>query len=284
MVMPATALGSASHASSNSTTYPDSVGEDPQAPEITSTTVSNDDTGLITIHLEITNRPALTPDMLVELDLDTDDNAATGDAQELIPGTDYILQLTPGAVDLFKWDGSDFPGVGAPSLVYTYDATGATIKLNASELGNARKISFAVIVISGLATNPDGSLNITNAHADQTPDRGHGAFTYEVKVTVTLSAASLTTSPKTVKAGKPFSVSFASTESDTGGPVDQGAVTCTARVAGKLLKPRSSRLVNGIAVCAWTAPKTAKGKRVVGSITLTAKGAKISRSFTIRVS
>src|SRR5262249_33689861 len=122
------------------------------------------------------------------------------------------------------------------------------------------------------------------AHADLAPDRGHGAYTYDVKVTVTLAATAFTTTPKIVKAGKPFSVGLAATESDTGGPVDQGTVACTARVAGKPLKAKSSRLVNGIAVCAWTAPTNAKGKRVTGTITLTAKGAKISRSFSVRVS
>ena len=50
-----------------------------------------DDTGLITFHIAITNRPALTDDMLLEIDVDTDNNPATGDAQGLVPGTDYHL-------------------------------------------------------------------------------------------------------------------------------------------------------------------------------------------------
>jgi hypothetical protein len=280
VLTPAIAFGGRDHAASNSTTYPDSVGEDPLAPEIIQTMVSNDDTGLITIRLAITNRPALTPDMLIELDVDADANSATGDAAGLVPGTDYIVQLMAGAVDLFKWNGSDYPGVAAPSLVFAYDAAGATIRINATELGGSRKLKFAAIAYSGLTASPDGGLDGTNAHADQTPDRGHGAFTYEVRVTVRLKAASLTISPTTVKAGQAFSVSFASTESDTGSPVDHGAVTCTARVAGKALKVRSNRLVNGIAVCAWTAPRTAKGRRVTGSVTLNTKGAAVTRSFS----
>jgi hypothetical protein len=283
-VAPAAALGGASRAASNTATYPDSIGEDPNAPDITATTVSNDDKGLITFHLAIANRAALTPDMLIELDLDTDGNASTGDSRQLVPGTDFIIQLTPGAVDLFKWSGSDFPGVAAPSLVYAYDATGATIRVNASELGDTHAFDFAAIAISGLAFSADGSLDISNAHADFTPDPGHGAFAYEVEVTVTLAAAAFTTSPKTVRAGKPFSVGLAATESDTGGPVRQGIVTCAAHVAGKALRATSRRLVNGIAVCAWRAPKTAQGKLVTGSITLDAKGAKISRAFSVHVS
>src|SRR5262249_3576985 len=160
-------------------------------------------------------------------------NSSTGDSQQLVPGTDYIIQLTPGAVDLFKWSGSDFPGVSAPSLVYAFDATGATIKINASALGNTRAFNFAAIAISSLTTNTDGTLNLTNAHADLTPDRGHGSFAYQVKVIVKLSATAFTTSPKTVAAGRPFTVGLAATESDTGGPVQKGTVTCAAHLAGK---------------------------------------------------
>ena len=46
---------------------------------------------------------------------------------------------------------------------------------------------------------------------------------------------------------------------------------------------KSKRLVNGIAVCAWIIPKTAKGKRIQGSITLSAQGAQVSRSFSLKI-
>jgi len=282
-VAPAVALGGGAQTAANSTTFPDSVGEDAQAPDITSTTVSNDDTGLITFHVAISNRPALTPDMLLELDLDTDANTATGDPQGLAPGTDYLIQLVPGSVNLFKWSGTDYPGAAAPSLIFTWDATGATIKINAKELGNTRAFNFGVIVISGLALDANGDLDLTNAHGDFTPDRGHGTFAYEVKVTVRLSVTAFTTSPKPVKAGKAFSVGLAATQSDTAGPVQTGRVTCVAKIAGKLVRVKSSRVVNGVAVCAWTVPKTAKGKRIQGSITLAAEGTQVTRSFSLKV-
>ena len=61
--MPAVALGGDARHASNRKSFPDSIGEDPQAPDVTSVTVSNDDTGLITFQINISNRPALTPDM-----------------------------------------------------------------------------------------------------------------------------------------------------------------------------------------------------------------------------
>src|SRR6185503_9928108 len=88
------ALGGSSHATANSQTFNDSVGEDPNAPDITSIAVSNDDAGLITFQVNISNRPALTPDMFVLVFLDTDQNASTGDPDSL--GADYAIDLEPG--------------------------------------------------------------------------------------------------------------------------------------------------------------------------------------------
>ena len=72
----------------------------PLAPDITSTTVSNDDAANLTFRVAISNRPALTPDMVVLVFLDTDQNTATGDPQS--SGADYVIQLMSGAVDLFQ--------------------------------------------------------------------------------------------------------------------------------------------------------------------------------------
>jgi hypothetical protein len=286
-IAPAMALGSSTRSSANSTSFPDSVGEDALAPDITSTTVSNDDSGLITFQVAISNRPALTPDMLLAIVIDSDANAATGDPQGVLPGfagTDYLIQLVSGEVDLFKWNGSDYVFQSAPSLIYTYDAGGATIKLNATEVGKPKALNFAEIVLSGIVNDAQGNPDFTNAHRDFSPDAGHGAFTYQVQIKVTLSLVAFTTTPKPVKAGKPFAVGLAANESDTGEAVQQGTITCTARIAGKGLPVKSKRLVNGIAACVWNVPKTAKGKRIAGSVTLTAQGSQISRSFSLKIS
>ena len=63
-------------------------------------------TGSITFHIAVSNRPALTSDMLFLMWLDTDANPATGDPQSL--GADYALQLEPGGVGLFKWNGTTY--------------------------------------------------------------------------------------------------------------------------------------------------------------------------------
>src|SRR3954447_15164449 len=104
--MPAVAFGDSARHLKNSTTYPDSTGEDPAAPDITSVVVSNDDAGLITFQINLSNPPALTPDLSLIVFLDTDKNGSTGDTGSL--GADYAILLLPGAVDLFQWNGTTY--------------------------------------------------------------------------------------------------------------------------------------------------------------------------------
>ena len=63
----------------NSTTYQDSAGENPAAPDITTLTTSNNDAGLVSFKIDIPNRPTLTQDLLLLVFVDTDANPQTGD-------------------------------------------------------------------------------------------------------------------------------------------------------------------------------------------------------------
>jgi len=269
VVMPSSALAKSARAKANSQTFTDSTGEDPLAPDITTITVSNDDAGMVTFKINISNRPALTSDMLMLLFLDTDQKATTGDTSSF--GAEYAIQLIPGAVDLFKWNGSDY--VGAPSqtsVTFSYDATGATIHVSAAELGGTKGFNFAL--------DPDFS----KAHDDFAPDIGHGVFPYQVLTKLTLNVKAFTTGPKPAKAGKKFSASLAANESDTGGPVQAGAVACSATVGGKHLTATAHRVANGIATCSWLVPRNSKGT-LKGTVSLTVKGTTVSRPFAVKV-
>ncbi|HEV8102880.1 MAG TPA: hypothetical protein VGP69_03990 [Gaiellaceae bacterium] len=282
VALPSAALGGAARTTANSTTFTDSTGEDASAPDITSVVVSNDDAGLITFKINISNRPALTPDMTGLIFLDTDQVATTGDPNSL--GSDYAIELDPGSVGLFKWNGSTF--VAAPSqasVTYSYDTTGATIRVSASELGKTKGLNFGVDVYSGITLDANGNPDFTNAHDDLAPDPGHGFFAYKVQTKLTLSVQAFTTSPKPAKHGKSFVAGLAITESDTGGPVQSGTVTCAATIATKHLAPLGHALKNGIAGCIWHLPITSKGKTIRGTVTVTVQGVKVSRSFSAKI-
>lgn len=275
VAVPVALAGSAS----NSTSYPDSTGEDAQAPDITSVQVSNDDAGMITFQVNVSNRPSFTNDMFLLIFVDSDQNASTGDPSTL--GADYVIQMVPGAADLFQWQGNDY--VRAPSqtsLTFGYAPTGATLHISAADLGKTKGFKFGVLLASGVVVTSTGDLDFTNVHQDNAPDPGHGFFAYQVLTKLVLSVTTFQTAPKPAKAGRTFAVSMAVSENDTKGPVSSGAVTCPAMLAGKRITPSSHSLLNGIATCTFKIPAAAKGKAIRGSITVTSRGASVSRPFS----
>lgn len=182
VALPTTALGRSSDRASNTTTFFDSTGEDPSAPDVTTIVVSNDDAGNIAFQVNINNRPVLTSDMFLLLFVDVDQNAATGDTGSL--GAEYAIELDPGVVGLYQWNGSDYvSATSQTSLTYSYVATGATIRVNASEIGNTKAFRFGALAVSGVATDASGKPDFANAHTDAAPDRGRGFFEYAVTIT-----------------------------------------------------------------------------------------------------
>lgn len=285
VALPSTALGGAARGSAsagNSQTFQDSTGENAAAPDITTIAVSNDDAGNITFQVNVPNRPTLTPDMLMLVFLDTDNNASTGDPQA--GGADYALQLIPGSVNLFPWAGTDY-GSAAPasSLTYAYNG-GATFHISDADLGGSKVFNFFTVVESGITLDASGNPDDTNAVFDVAPDAGHGSYKYSVLTTLKLSVAAFTTSPKPAKAGKPFSAGLAVNENDTNGPVKTGTVTCAATVAGRHIPAaHKGGIANGIATCVWPLPKKDKGKTIRGTITLTVRGTTVQRSFSAKI-
>ncbi len=167
----------------NSTTYQDSAGENPAAPDITTLTVSNTDAGLVSFRIVIPNRATFSSDMLIALEIDTDNTATTGSPE----GTDYAIEIFQGEAALFRWDGTGFTRrPGDPpftSLLFSYTG-GITIRMSAAELGNTKALKFAAFVFSGIAVDPvTGALDFTNAVADAAPAVGAGLYAYQVRIT-----------------------------------------------------------------------------------------------------
>ena len=273
-------------AAANSVTFPDSTGEDPAGPDISTVVVSNDDRGNVTFKLNIPNRATLTGDMFVLLPIDTDANPGSGSPD--FGGADYVIELDgplsgPAAIALFRWDGTDFTsaGVTAATLIFSY-ASGATIKVNASELGATRRFSFSTIVASGVVLLPTGEPDFTNIHFDAAPQQG--SFTYDVKITPpALVVRSSGSQPVRPKAGGTYTA-FAVVARNDGQPMQAGTTTCRGTIAGKSLRPtRSGRLAGGRATCVYRIPKTAKGKTIRVTITVTSGGLKAVRTVSARI-
>jgi hypothetical protein len=280
VAVPAALAGSA-RTVANTQTFTDSIGEDANAPDITSVGAANDDAGNITFQINISNRPALTADMFLLVFLDTDQNPTTGDVSAL--GAEYAIDLEQGAVGLFQWNGSDFTfATSQTSLTYAYGSTGATIHISAADLGKTKAFNFGVVAAAGVTVDANGNPNFDNVHQDNAPDLGHGFWSYQVLTKLVLSVTAFSTSPKPAKAGRTFSVSLAANENDTNGPVASGVVSCAATLAGKRVAAASHVVANGVATCVWRIPKTAKGRIMRGSITLTVRDAHVTRPFTAK--
>jgi len=280
--MPAVAFGDAARQAKNSATFPDSTGEDPAAPDITSVVVSNDDAGLITFQINVSNRPALTEDMYFLIFLDTDKNASTGSGDNV--GADYVIQLVPGAVDLFQWNGTTYAHVASQSSVtFSYTPAGPVIRASASDLGKTKSFNFGVVAASGATVDAQGNFDDSQVHRDLAPDPGHGFNGYNVLTKLVLNVTAFTVAPKPAKAGRTFSASMAANENDTAGPVQSGTVVCSATVSGKRLVAVTHAVHNGVAVCIWRIPATAKGFVVRGLVTLHVRNASTTRGFSARV-
>lgn len=268
----------------NTTTYTDSTGENPASPDITTIVVSNTDAGLITFRINMPNRPTLGQDMLVGIDVDTDNNAATGSED----GTDYAIEYFQGEAALFRWDGSNFTRrPGDPpftSLVTSYQG-GLTLNISAAELGNTKAFKFGVIVIGGVVIDPTtNDLDFSNAVADVAPAFGAGLYSYEVKITPpTLVVKSFRPTPARPTAGRPFTLRLVAARSDTGAVVQNGRVTCVGRLGNVRLRSTVQRVQGGAATCTWNIPPNARGKTFRGSVTVSFEGLKAAQSYTGKV-
>lgn len=270
----------------NSTTYQDSSGENPAAPDITAITVSNTDAGMLSFRVNIPNRPTLDQGTIVEIWVDSDNKTTTGSPD--LAGVDYVMQLVRGEINLYRWDGSDFTRrFGDPSavtLTFNYQG-GVTVRISAAELGNTKKFKFFVDVITGCTVDPvTQALDCAASLDDIAPGGAAGLYPYDVKLTPpTLVVKSLKPTPAKPTAGLPFTLRLVAARSDTGAVVQNGRVACIGRLGKARLKAQVQRVLGGAAVCTWNLPSSAKGKTFRGSVTVSFEGLKASQSYAGKV-
>jgi hypothetical protein len=269
-----------SRATANQTTFEDSTGEAADAPDITRVIVSNNNAGLITFKLNIPNRPTFTEDILVNVDVDSDNNPATGDPTTL--GADYAIQLFRGSADLFRWDGTSFTRTATDppqsSLVFSY-VGGPQIKISAAELGNTTALNFGAIAITGIKLDLNGDPDFTNAKADLAPDAGHGLWKYQVNTAPLRLVARKFTAGKP-RAGVLYTAKLSAVRNDTGAVLESGKVTCKASIAGRPVRARTQRFVNKEAVCSWMIPGSARGQTLRGSVAVAFEGKRLIKTFS----
>lgn len=268
----------------NSVTFQDSTGENPAAPDITTVVVSNNDAGVVTFRVNVSNRPQFTRDILLWLFVNTDANEATGDPEFL--GADYVIQLFEGEASLFRWDGTDFtrrPGDPAStSLLFSWQ-NGATVTISAAELGNTKRFGFAAIAISGIAIDEvTGDLDFATAVADTAPAAGAGLYDFPlIVVKPSLVVRRVVSTP--AKAGKPITMRMTVARSDTGATIKNGRVTCQGRAGNAALRAVTARVQGSAVVCTWRLPANAKGKTFRGRASVVFEGLRATGNVSKRI-
>jgi len=113
----------------------------PNAPDVTTIDVSNDDAGNLTFQLRFPNRPLLQPREGLRVLLDTDASRSTGDN-----GIDYALAVS-GNVDVYallRWDGSRYQLMPRASLSVSAASYVVTLRVNKADVGITNRLSFGV--------------------------------------------------------------------------------------------------------------------------------------------
>jgi hypothetical protein len=217
------------------------------AADIASISIWNEDDGTVTFELAFANRSALTPDDLVAVMIDTDDNLDNGGA-----GAEFGVLLTHDSQTFLRYDGSDW--VSASSRLARPGTQ--SISLHRNDLGGVKELGVSAFAV----------LESDDVSFDET---GYGPFLFYVPAR--LAGSTLTVSPAraTLAVGTRVTAKVA-VRLDDGTTARPTAATCRMTLAGQAIKP--------VAPCAWKLPKAATGKRVVVS----ARGSYNGTAFTTK--
>lgn len=268
--------------------FTDPTGDSGTAADITTMKVSNDATGQITF--DVTTPGQFTSTQTVEIFIDSDRNSSTGDTRNSGVEYDLFQDFSTHTWGVDMWNGSAWVASPSTSTVkVSYTNNEYFFSINKSEIGNTTSFGFWI---------DSCEADCSTGHEDQAPDQG--TWIYDVVPPTTAptgGGAALHLSvvkwlaPKTVKAGHAYTVAAAVQRSDTSDYVgDDGQIACKATVAGKsvhavggFVSVTTQGTKVSVAACVVAVPKTAHGKKLAGSITVSYQGAHISRTFAARV-
>jgi hypothetical protein len=259
----ATGAGSAS--------FNDTIGDGNGAADVKTVVVSNDDSGQVTIRVNVDALPRPS-DTRVFVFIDTDRNRATGDANAV--GADYAFvdNSSDSSYALGRWNGSAWDDAPSPTARVFADGGGVTFSINESDLGNTSAFDFWVRTRLG---DPSGTA------ADSAPDGGD-LWTYTLRASApaapTITKLVVPASSVFPKAGATFTFRISQVMLSTNELTAPDRVTCKATLTGKAL---ASTRPGG---CTWKLPKTARRKTLVVTVTAVYGGDRALQRFPLRVS
>ncbi|HEV8248708.1 MAG TPA: hypothetical protein VGQ15_01925 [Gaiellaceae bacterium] len=242
-------------------TYDDFIEDSGAAPDFCAANAVTNDNRAVTIGIHVHNRSGLAPNDAYSILFDTDADPTTGGS-----GAELLLAFDAGGPQLSRWNGASFDVFApqSPIVLEWLPGYGPVLQVSRSDLGDPARFDF--VLVSGNAE-----------HADRAPDRD--AWSYPL-TPLKLTVASLRIGR--ARAGRPFVARMLVMRSDFETELTEGTIRCRAKVAAKRLAGRGSFLGDR-ASCTWQLPKTARGKRLSGSVAVSFQGAQAERAFSVTV-
>jgi hypothetical protein len=275
LALPVTA-GAATGARAISITMSDAVGDSQGgAADIRGASIRDDGHGTLTFRFDLMDRTALSADDTTLVFLDTDMNPATG--QE---GDDYLIFAdgSDHTVGLYGWDGAKWAVVSQESLS---TSDGLTLSIHHRDLGGTKELA---------------AYFQTERVSDEAAFDAVGPVPFFVFIAPTsLKVETVTMRPTKPRAGQAFLLN-AVIRTDGGEMVTEGSVACVATIGKKRVKTtwpgHFFKVVGQVgktpsqasALCSWNVPAGSAGKTIRGSITVTAEGLTVTKTFSARIS
>lgn len=257
-------------------TYLDPAGDANGGPDIVSVVEGGDPgPGLIGFKVGVTG---LSGTSAVEVDLDSDQNFATGDN-----GWDFALWSLGSESGLAAWDGTAGSWRDATPAGASATGSGGSVvfTLPLSAIGRVSSLRY---LVETYAQQPAGS-DPQYVVADRYPDRGVQTFDVGAVSSAPPPAPlirALLAKPARPKAGKPFLVEYRILDRETFEARTDGTVTVTMTVGGRRLHV-SSAVSAGLLTARATVPAAAKGKLLGVTVTHSEGGQKTQRHDGYRV-
>ena len=141
--------------------FSDAVGDNNEAPDITSVEVSETADGMLTVRTTVANYQTLPNDSFIHLWFDLDNNTRTGsDGDEA-----NVLYQADGILDFYRWNGRDLARAAATGLTGSFAAGVFTFTGPKSTFGDPA--SFGLLVVTSRPWSEDENVIAADFASEQ---------------------------------------------------------------------------------------------------------------------
>lgn len=147
--------------------FSDTLGDNNEAPDVTSVTVSESPDGMLTITVAVANYQSLPENSWVNFWFDLDSNAATGDEGDEV----LARYFSEGSLEFFRWNGTELVRQTPPGMSATY--TGGVLTFTAPKTSLGVVASFGLLAVASRGQEVEQNQYTA---ADFAPNTGRSTY------------------------------------------------------------------------------------------------------------